>query len=266
MSNKVATTQQGNVPAALSAEEEQFLVETQGLGLENVRLADQVLPRLKLIQKMSPEWENNNPEYIEGAKIGQFFNTATRKLYDQLILVPASYQIQFVEWKPNRGGLVKNWMQDSRMYDRCSFVEEGEKKFFKTPGGNIMQATGTFFCLEASGEWPEFCVISLASTQYKHSQEWVTKITGQKVRLNSGQLITPAPFFRSYKAEPQPETSGKNTWLGWKVTPGEPTLSLKDGAALRMMARDLAEAVKAGTVKAEIEEEGGGASDEKAPF
>jgi hypothetical protein len=268
MSKEVAHTEpaKSSIPSATSADEEKLLRETAGLGTETVRMADQIVPRIRLLQTLSPELKASKPEYIEGAVEGDFINLATRKIYKRLHLVVASYQIQFIEWKPNRGGLAKNWMQDDSMFRKSEFVEEGEKKFFKTPSGNVMQPTGTYFAFEVSGELPELVVAGLASTQYKHSQSWVTKIMGERVKLGNGDIIRPAPFYRSYIVEPQPETSGKNDWFGWRVTSDVKTTELRGGNAIFNMARELAQMVKSGAVSAEVAEEAPAPADEGKPF
>lgn len=254
-----------NIPVAVDADEEKFLRETAGLGTETVRMADQIVPRIRLLQDLSPQLKANKPEYIEGAKPGDLVNIATRKLYKVMHVVVAAYQPQFIEWKPNRGGLVKNWMQDETEFRRSKFVEEGEKKYFKTPSGNVMQPTGTFFGFEVSGEIPEMVVFGLASTQFKHSQAWVTKIMGERVKLSDGSIIRPAPFYRTYKVDPQPETSGKNDWYGYHVVSDVPTAALPNGKVIMNLARELAQMAKEGAVSAEIEEESAETTDEK-PF
>ena len=51
----------------------------QGDGLSNVSTKDVMIPRIKLLQKMSPETDN---ESLPTAKAGQIFNSASQNVYD----------------------------------------------------------------------------------------------------------------------------------------------------------------------------------------
>ena len=44
-------------------------------GSEEVSSNDITLPRLQIIQDLSPQHKKNKPEYIDGAEVGDFFNS-----------------------------------------------------------------------------------------------------------------------------------------------------------------------------------------------
>ena len=70
-------------------------------GFEESDSDSYAIPRLKLLQKLSPEVDEDNGEYIEGAKHGQFFNTATGELFpDGVKVIPCHYRRSFIEWVP----------------------------------------------------------------------------------------------------------------------------------------------------------------------
>jgi hypothetical protein len=50
-------------------------------GLENITIEDIAIPRIELIQALSPARIKSDPAYIEGADEGQLFNSVTRELY-----------------------------------------------------------------------------------------------------------------------------------------------------------------------------------------
>ena len=54
-----------------------------GLGNENVQSDHLSVPRVKQLQKMSNEVDENHSDYMEGAKVGDFINTVTGENYGQ---------------------------------------------------------------------------------------------------------------------------------------------------------------------------------------
>lgn len=82
--------------------------DMSGQGFENQTTADMAIPFLGLIQKMSPQLDESDPAYIEGAKPGSLFNTITGDLYDGqsgVIVLPCATEHVFTEWVPrDKGG------------------------------------------------------------------------------------------------------------------------------------------------------------------
>ena len=62
-----------------------YIKQGEARGNENVGTDDLVIPRLILLQKISPELDKNEASYIEGAEAGQFANSLTREVYGDLI-------------------------------------------------------------------------------------------------------------------------------------------------------------------------------------
>lgn len=73
-------------------------------GNENVTKDDLVIPRLGLIQAISPEIKKNDPNYIEGAEQGMLFNTVTRELYESAVVCPVLFEKQWLVWKDRKEG------------------------------------------------------------------------------------------------------------------------------------------------------------------
>lgn len=58
-----------------------------------------IIPRMKLLQKMSNEVDKNHPEYIEEAEVGMFANTLTKKCYDELYVISLNFKVQYAVWR-----------------------------------------------------------------------------------------------------------------------------------------------------------------------
>jgi hypothetical protein len=79
--HEVATQDAGLVTALPD-----FLQGTAGLGNENVSREDVTIPRIGLIQALSPERTKGHAKKIDGCEEGQFFNTVTREILDETFL------------------------------------------------------------------------------------------------------------------------------------------------------------------------------------
>lgn len=79
--------------------------EQAGAGTENTTAEDIQLPMLKQVQDISPERDEEAPEYIEGAETGDFFNSVTRDLYSgDLEIIPANVRKTVVAFTPRAQG------------------------------------------------------------------------------------------------------------------------------------------------------------------
>lgn len=74
-------------------------------GSEEVTSNDVTLPRLQIIQDLSKQHKKNKEEYIEGAEVGDFFNTATQQLYkESTLIVPVYFRTEWIIWKDQEAG------------------------------------------------------------------------------------------------------------------------------------------------------------------
>ncbi len=77
----------------------------QNRGSEEVTINDLTIPRLSIIQDLSPQRKKNAAEYIEGAEEGMLFNTVTNQLYAEPVLfVPVYFRMEWIVWKHRDAG------------------------------------------------------------------------------------------------------------------------------------------------------------------
>lgn len=82
-----------------------YLPDDSTKGQENVTVDDLTIPRLGLVQDLSPQRKANKPEYIEGADSGMLFNNVTSELYGGSILfVPVYFRKEWCIWKLQSAG------------------------------------------------------------------------------------------------------------------------------------------------------------------
>ncbi len=163
-----------------------FLDQHAGEGFENITQDDLKMPFLRILQKGSPQVDKNDANYIQGAEPGMFCNNITQKLYGTTInLIPIKYERLWMEWKPDRGGLVGRHIPNSIKVDASDFSNW-------TYNGNIIQET-LFFYVLIEGHFEDGLILfTLWSTGIKHGKNWNTQII--HTRLPNGKQ---APNFSS---------------------------------------------------------------------
>lgn len=224
----VAIVQKKNTAVALpGAAFEEFA----GAGMENITSKDLVIPRLTILQALSPQLVKTKPEYIKGAEAGNFCNVATNDTFESLKVIPCFYQRVLLEWAPRESGqgLVHNHGSDSSILEQC---EQDEKRRYFLPNGNQIIETATFFVLDISTGAPVKAFIPLSSTQLKAARKWNTMMAAEKLERANGSMFTPPMFFRAWTVTAKNESNNQGDWFGWGFEAAEPVLELDPGQGL----------------------------------
>ena len=191
----------------------------QGDGLSNVSTKDVMIPRIKLLQKMSPETDN---ESLPTAKAGQLFNSASQSVYDGptgIRVGPCEYIRTYVEWAPEGTGnkapvnihpatsnvmsLAKKSPTDNRFYlDNGNYVEE--------------TANHIVLILDDNNNVESRGILTMKSSQLKKSRQWNYMMMTATME-GGGKTITPPSYAIVYRLSTlQEETNGKK-YYGWTV-------------------------------------------------
>ena len=222
-----------------------------GVGLENVTAKDLMIPRLSILQALSPQLQKSKPEFIEGAQQADFCDTGTGEIFrDEITVIPCFFARVFLEWAPRATGkgLVKNHGTDDSILDQCTPDDKGRQCL---PNGNYIAETATFYCLNLSaGGRRSF--IPMASTQLRAARRWMTLITAEKIRRANGTEFTPPIFYRAWSATPVEQSNAEGTWYGWKFEASTSLPEMEDGASLLAEAKDFYEQVRSGQVTGDV--------------
>lgn len=74
-------------------------------GSENVGANDIILPRIDVLQALSPQIKKSDPGYIQGAEQGEIFNTVSGELYgSNVMIVPIMFRREYVNWQSRASG------------------------------------------------------------------------------------------------------------------------------------------------------------------
>ena len=150
--------------------------KSSGLGNEDVSAEHLQTPRVKQLQQLSNEVDENHSEYIEGAKPGDFVNTITRENYGkEMYVINIKFTEEFVIWRKREkgGGLVGSY---SSQKDAYTYLEaEG----LAVEDYDIIQ-TQSHLLLRKDAETGELSgqpfIFDCSSSKLRVSREWNTQL------------------------------------------------------------------------------------------
>lgn len=165
-------------------------------GSENVQAEDLVIPRLEVVQSLSPARNERDPAYITGAKEGMLYNNVTRELYGESVnVMPIFFKKEWLLWK-NRdaGGGFRGAFNSPEAAEEARLAQED---------ADDIEAIDTAqqFCLliREDGSTEEIAV-SMSRSKMKVSRNW-----NSLIRLSGGDS-----FSRVYKVSSVAEKNKKN--------------------------------------------------------
>jgi hypothetical protein len=176
-------------------------------GNEGVTTADLTIPRISIIQDLSPQWKEGKDEYIEGAKPKMAFNTATQELYgSELFIIPVFFRKEWVIWKDiDSGGGFRG---------AFSSAAEAQAELAKLDDASDCEIVDTHqhFVLVVDKDDPESihqAVVSMSKSQCKPSRQLNTMI----------QNVGGDRFERMYKLEVvDAQNAAGQEYYNWKPT------------------------------------------------
>lgn len=151
-----------------------YIKQDKQRGSEGVKTDDLIIPRLEIVQALSPCLKKADPGYIEGSEQGMMFNSVSRKLYgDQVFVVPVWFAKQWLVWKDRKhkdggnGGFFGAFNTPEEAYKRAE-TEGGEAK------GIITIDTPQQLCLLLDMETGkiEEIMVSMPRSKAKISRQW----------------------------------------------------------------------------------------------
>lgn len=237
-----------------------MLTEDAGSGMETMRADSFAIPRLALLQKMSPQLEKTKPEFIEGAEVGMILDSVSGQLYDGqdgILVVLVSYLHSYINWWPRNSQKGKGFIQNLGNDPKCLInTKPADKVLFGLPNGSEIVPTHEYFALIIDEDDLSItrALIPLTKTQYKKGKQLNT---ATQLLINVGGVKRLAPlFYRTYRFSAIPESNNDGNWFGWKIEPGPALLAndlqlpvLEGGEKIYLEARAFKTAVNKDEVK-----------------
>jgi len=215
-SKQTAVANVGAAPGSVVIQDSvpDYIKQDASRGSENVGMQDLVIPRLEIIQGLSPALKRSDPKFIEGCEIGDLTNSVTRELYgSSLYVVPVHYTKQFLLWRDKKLGGGFGGAYDTEEEANAAARERGGV----AQGWEVMD-TPQHLCLTVNGDE---IMIPMAKTKAKVSRQW-----NSMIRLAGGDR-----FSRVYKLSAAEEKNDKGDFYNYTVQPvGFPSKALYEKA------------------------------------
>lgn len=148
-------------------------------GNENVGNEDLQLPRIEVLQALSPQIDKTEPNYIPGAEVGMIFNTLTGELYPEGIhFTPVIFTKRYLVWV--------NRKMDSKGGLRGVFDDEesAQRMVNESNDGHKLEIVPTAEHLVVMDNGDEV-ILSMAKSKTKVSRKF-----NSMVRLNGGDRFS----------------------------------------------------------------------------
>jgi hypothetical protein len=242
--SELTTTQNGT--GVLSPEDIALMQGDAGTNTDFKR-EDLAVPFLVIVQATSGYVQRDDPDFIDAARPGHILDTVNKVPRQHVLFVPCKFETTYTEWKPNRGGLVKAWGNDSSKYD-SSGTDFGKRT---TAEGTEIVPSATYrgLMISETGDATEV-VINMNGTQFRKSRTLNALINGAEETAPDGSKFSPPMYARFYKLETVTEQNELGKWFGWKAETGGKVLSAGPaGKSIYMKAKALREQIEAGTAR-----------------
>lgn len=215
--------QQAVVPkkqtAVAATEADDAFGEHEGVGHEHITSRDLIIPRLAILQGLSPQINPKKPEYIRGATMGQICDIGTGELFEgEIEFLPVYYIRQWLEWSPRDSGRGLVAIHDTDELMEQTEKDDNGKNVL--PNGNHLVETAQFYGLNmTAGRRKSF--LPMSSTQLKKAKKLLNFSMNERRKRSDGTEYTPPLYYRVYKLGSIDESNPKGDWIGWTIERGE---------------------------------------------
>lgn len=228
-----------------------------GVGGENVRSTDLIIPRLTLLHEMSKATKKNRPEYVKGAAGGMFCIASMQKVFDGeegLLVTPVLYNRRLIEWNPidAGGGMVRADVPEEEL----DGMEKKNPGVYLTDNDTEVVVTPEYYILisEMDGSNPIAAVMSLTGKKAAASKRWNTLIMSQRRIDPKTEREVQMPFwFNTYHMTAVADSNDKGDYYIPSFTVFKPTHEMDP--ARYVAAKKFYEVVREGGVQAATPDE-----------
>jgi len=255
--SKTPAKRNNSLPATIGANDFESVAKA---GLESVSQEDLATPRLKILQKMSPDLDT-----VDGAKAGMILDTVNSKVYDGskgILLLPVAYQRQYTAWQ-NRG---QGTGAPVAVYDANSNIlsktTRDDQKKDRLSNGNYVETAANHFVIVVDDEKNGIgqpALITLKSTQLKKSRKWNSMMLNTKLQGANGPF-TPPMYSHLYRLVTTEEGNDFGKWFGVEIEKEK----ILENRNLFNMAKEFADSITKGEKIAVPEEVEGGETNREA--
>jgi len=178
----------------------------QGRGMENVGINDIVLPRIELVQPLSPcKDKRDEAAYIPGIEDGMMFNTVSRDSYDSLRVVPVWFRSCYLVFRTRKAG---GGFRGS--FDTAAEAEAHRQSLEDPSNHEVIQCGEHIILVMKSDGTCEQAVLSMTSTKLKVSRQ-----LNSLIRLRGGE----DSFALVFELGSVQQKNDKGTFYNYSIKP-----------------------------------------------
>ena len=201
----------------LSAELANAFAEDAGKGFEEVSTCDLQIPFLRIIQSLSPQVDKNDANFIEGASVGDIFNTVTQRFWEGeegVSVIPVYFQMKLLEFVPRSegGGFVGELSAESKEV-KDAVREQSSGLEVLNSGNELVRTAQHYVKIVHDDGTLESAILDMKKTQLKKSRMWNSMMMMQK--LNGKTLPS---YANTYRLKTVPDGNDKGKWNSWSIS------------------------------------------------
>ena len=197
-----------------------IILEDAGTASENMTNDDMLIPRLRILQALSPQVSKADGAYIKGAEAGMIFDNVTNEYFDGekgITVVPVKYRKTHLEWTQERKIVADHGLNCTDLISKC---KEDDKGKLITPDNNVLSITAEYFVftIDQDGSYSP-ALISMSGSALKKAKKWNSMMNRLQIPHPTGKgTINPAMFWTAYTLTTVPEQNDMGSWFNWEVT------------------------------------------------
>ena len=230
----------------------------EGKGFEGTGKDSFAIPFLTVLQGTSPQLHT-----VDGAKPGVFLNTISGEVQSTVKVILCAYEHVYVRWAPRSAGggykgqvslkdVTTNAYPNMMRHEGSIFVDvpKGQLPVDEAGKAKYDQLVDTrhHFVLHQTkaGLWTP-ALLSMKSTQIKHSKQWMSMANGIRLpKPGTQELFLPPMWSHIYQLSTIAEKNEKGQWFG--IAPA--VVSIITDATLVRRAKEFNRSVSEGKVEA----------------
>lgn len=188
------------------------LQQGTGAGNENVSSDDMTIPRLDVIQQLSPQLDPTSPKYIEGAKLGLMFNSLSGDLYNHCFVINLHFEVKWQIFKKRKfgGGFEGSFNTEYEAQAHLDAQNLPREQY-------DVSETAIHKCLllDEAGQPDQPVLVYMSGSKMKVSKEWNSQIRLKDPRADRFASVWTLSSASEKNRQGQPYQNIKVDFAGW---------------------------------------------------
>jgi hypothetical protein len=174
---------------------------------------DNIVPLIYVLQSQSPQALRQKTEFIPGAQAGMFWMRGTKEVVDGeegLPVVIVHLNVVWVEWRPNRGGLVgRHASKPANAVQKALDAQKPDRLSWVLPNGNVVVETREHAIIRV--DTGDAYVIPLSGSNHGAARQLMTSINRKKI---PGTDLKAAVYGYQWRMKTIAKTNDDGDWFG----------------------------------------------------